>query len=104
MIRNVGKKIKEQESATIRVLAVVVVFIILETPEIASTIIAILDDFFIVDNTFTDSFSDIARFMSLLNRFVNFFIYCATGRQFRRGVVELYVLIKGKVSRINGDS
>jgi hypothetical protein len=92
MSRYVGQKIKESNSATIRVLAVVIVFTILETPEVVYTLVLIVRDFsslYLNDNV-RRPLQYISRFMSVLNRFVNFFIYCAIGRRFRKGLVEVF--------------
>jgi hypothetical protein len=83
-----GRRSEETIAVTQRVLAVVVVFIVLETPgaiyQILESLIQFsgLGKFFNYDAVYGSS--KICYFLGFFNSFVNFFIYCATGRRFRR--------------------
>jgi hypothetical protein len=94
MLRGSGNRSgnNSRNSATIRVVAVVIVYMILEIPGSVYEIVQILNKFASVDIDYyvRDPFYSIARFLSVLNSFINFFIYCATGRRFRRGLGELF--------------
>ncbi|XP_064644538.1 FMRFamide receptor-like [Lineus longissimus] len=91
-ISSSGTQNKEASLATIRVMAVVIVFIVLELPEGLYQIIGVVRIFSpqSVESYWSDPTYYISRFLTQINCFINFFIYCATGRRFRRSVVEVF--------------
>jgi hypothetical protein len=77
-------------SATVRVMAVAVVNIILETPEAVLEMVGVINSAILPlphYSSWRNPLYYIARFLSKVNSFINVFIYCATGRLFRRGLV-----------------
>ncbi|XP_064622874.1 FMRFamide receptor-like [Lineus longissimus] len=84
--KNTVQRHKDIKSGTKRVMAVVVVFFILETPGALMQILGALVTFTDVREYITIPVYYIALnityFFSKLNSAVNFFIYCATGRRF----------------------
>ncbi|XP_064643616.1 FMRFamide receptor-like [Lineus longissimus] len=90
--KNDTKRAKHMDMVTLRVVIVVVVFIILELPGGLCQIPAVLRSFsaLTIDFRAYESALAIGYFLINLNSFVNFFIYCATGRRFRRALGEVF--------------
>jgi hypothetical protein len=80
------------KSTTVRVLAVVVVFVILETPGGVYQILSIIITYGNVNiHSHIGSFTNvIGYFLNVLNSFVNFYIYFLTGSSFRRATYRLF--------------
>jgi hypothetical protein len=83
---NVAPLANYVKSVTYRVVDVVVVFILLETPGAIVQIVAALQPF----GPNLDVALEIAYFLSNGNSFINFFIYCATGRRFRTTLRSIF--------------
>jgi hypothetical protein len=83
-----GRRSEETTAAAKRVLAVVVVFIVLETPGAICQIPSSIRQFSALGNYLDGdaiyASMTLSYFLGFFNSFVNFFIYCATGRRFRR--------------------
>ncbi|XP_064647492.1 FMRFamide receptor-like [Lineus longissimus] len=84
--RGLDSRRRGANTATIRVLVVVIVFLLLETPKAVHDIAYILKELtsFGIDYVWTNPLYYISRFLTYFNSFVNFFIYCATGNRFRK--------------------
>jgi hypothetical protein len=80
---------KGRNSATVRVIAVVFVFLILETPGAVYDIVRIVEKVRpdLVSYDWRNPFYYISYFLAVCDSFVNFYVYCATGRRFRRDLM-----------------
>ena len=78
-----------ENNATLVLIIIVLVFIVCETPELIYKIITVITRHVDhMDKTFSrefrHTFSTVSELLMTINSSVNFFIYCAFGRRFRR--------------------
>jgi hypothetical protein len=99
MAQTSARRDEETRAVTQRVLAVIVVFIALETPGAVSQIPAILVDQTPLGKLLSRFSKDIINimlpvsyFLGFVNCFINFFIYCVAGRRFRRTLKGLIII------------
>jgi hypothetical protein len=85
---------------TVRVIAVVVVFIILETPGNLMQLVSLLTDYdvFEIHWMVFNSFLHTTYFLGVVNSVVNFYVYCLTGRRFRKSFLRVLSLSTWKRS------
>ncbi len=79
----------QEANATLVLIIIVLVFIICETPELVYKILTVITRHVqsmenIFSRRFRHNFSTVSELLMVCNSSVNFFIYCAFGRRFRR--------------------
>jgi hypothetical protein len=99
-----GRASDNVKATTVRVLAVVVVFIILELPGSLIQIVGIVRSYAengatLIDYYIYNYILSGAYFLGLFNSFVNFYIYCLMGTRFRRSLKKVLLCKQGFISR-----
>ncbi|XP_064632626.1 FMRFamide receptor-like [Lineus longissimus] len=83
---------------TIRVIGIVLIFIILETPGGLVQIVLMLYHFLevlgYIDISILYSVQSASYFLSVLNNVANFYVYCLTGRRFRKSFKRIFSVQK----------
>jgi hypothetical protein len=91
---DIGKRQRQTASLTQRVVAVSIIFIILETPGHTISIIFQLGEVFGLFNEVTSTILYVFIYngyiLSGLNSFINFYVYCLTGRGFRKALAKMF--------------
>jgi hypothetical protein len=89
-----NKRTKETKAITVRILAVSVVFITLEAPQVITniiyTVIVITKSERGIDMPLLHNILGNSYFLATINSFINFYIYCVTGKAFRATLMKIF--------------
>ncbi|XP_064624096.1 FMRFamide receptor-like [Lineus longissimus] len=98
-----GKRARETKAITVRVMAVSVVFLLLEMPQVIANIIWALaivtglaqsQEQNVLDIRLLHNVLGNTYFLSTVNSFINFYVYCVTGKNFRYTLKKMFKCCK----------
>ncbi len=86
----INNKTRRENSLTVMLISVIVVFMICQVPSIVDNIFqAILDDAALMTSPFV-KLTCISNLMVIMNSAINFYLYCVFGRKFRRVFCRIF--------------
>ena len=99
---NVGSKVssgkgnEHTKAATKMVLAVTITFIALEAPYAVNTTMIgnVLAYLIVLNKDYFWAVHAVASFLTVINSFINFFVYCLASRRFRKNLFRIFPLRK----------
>ncbi|XP_064631713.1 FMRFamide receptor-like [Lineus longissimus] len=85
------KQRQQSDSITMRIIAVVTVFLVLEFPAIILNVLyAINKEISFMDASLLYNILRVSYVLSTINSFINFYVYCLTGSNFRRTAIKMF--------------